>query len=580
MASVPSNETNLPALSGLQPLSFARMLWKQWVLLLVTWAALSIAGIVVVMQLPTLYSAEAMILVESQKIPENLVASTVNAEIQDRLATIRQQILSSTRLQKVIDKFGLYSKEKAVMSREELIEAMRKDIKITLERGWTRNQPGAFRISYTGPGPEIVASVANELSSQFMEENMRTRENQAVGTSEFLDTQLQQAKKSLEEQEAKVAEYKRTHNGELPEQEHSLISVIDNMKVQLQALQEAVNRSQQSKTLLEQELGSAEAYVAATNRMLTEPAAPVVNSQGQVVSPGTPGAVAVKRSDVLRKELSDLLLRYKPEFPVVRETQALLTQVLKQEDEDARRMQREAAAQAQVSAKQTSSAPQPAAKTTGVRPEVAQILIREQSRVNTLKTQIQLIEKDVADKQLQHDQMVKAIGEYQVRLERLPLRQQEMSGLLRDYDISKDNYKSLLNKEFSAEMSSDMEKRQKAERFTILDPARVPEKPAKPNRPLLNGISVAVSLVFALIVSIGREWKQGYLLGDWELPEGTQVLGYVPSIVPRRTRAKAEPPAQASVVTAGPRMLRWGLISSLFLSVVVLVVIGLWLRRG
>src|SRR5262249_19631930 len=142
-------------------LTIARVLWKDkaWVAAIVIVCGLISA--VIVYALPAVYRAEAVILVESQKIPERYVYSTVNTEVQDRLATISQQILSTSRLLKVIDTFGLYKEERKRMVQEEVIEQMRKDIKITLEKGWTQNRPGAFRIGYEGRNPAIITEVTN-----------------------------------------------------------------------------------------------------------------------------------------------------------------------------------------------------------------------------------------------------------------------------------------------------------------------------------------------------------------------------------------------------------------------------------
>src|SRR5262249_52977661 len=156
------------------------------------------------------------------KIPERYVYSTVNTEVQDRLATISQQILSTSRLLKVIDTFGLYKEERKRMVQEEVIEQMRKDIKITLEKGWTQNRPGAFRIGYEGRNTAIITEVTNQIANLFIEENLRTRERQAEGTADFIDSQLAEAKKNLDDLEAKVSKYKLAHNGELPEQESAL----------------------------------------------------------------------------------------------------------------------------------------------------------------------------------------------------------------------------------------------------------------------------------------------------------------------------------------------------------------------
>ena len=150
----------------------------------------------------------------------------MNTDVGDRLQTISQQILSSTRLQKIIDDFGLDSEEKKTHFQEEIIDLMRKDIDIKLERGWTGGRPGAFRVAYRGPNPNIVAEVANRISNLFIEENLKTREVQAEGTSEFIDAQMQDAKKKLSETETAVSQFKLQHNGELPQQESALMGTL------------------------------------------------------------------------------------------------------------------------------------------------------------------------------------------------------------------------------------------------------------------------------------------------------------------------------------------------------------------
>src|ERR1035437_515660 len=149
----------------LAPLSIMRMLWKRKLLVLICWVAVSITIAVVVYELPTEYTAEALILVDAQKIPEKFVTSTVSTDVQDRLATISQQILSSTRLKKIIDDFDLYHVEKKSAVQEEILEMMRKDISIKLERGWVGNRPGAFRIGYQGQDPALAAQGAKPTTN-------------------------------------------------------------------------------------------------------------------------------------------------------------------------------------------------------------------------------------------------------------------------------------------------------------------------------------------------------------------------------------------------------------------------------
>jgi len=524
LAAQQNGKLTAPAAS-LHPLSIVRMLWKQSGLIILMWVLLSIGAVVFVHRLPPVYKAESLVLVESQKIPESLVASTVNAELQDRLATISQQILSGTRLQKIIDKFNLYSPDKKSRTQEEIIETMRKDIKITLERGWTRNQPGAFHISYMGSNPEITAAVANDITALFVEENMRTREVQATGTSEFIENQLGQAKKSLEEQEKKVSEYKRLHNGELPEQEQSLLSRLEQLRTELQGNQEAVARAQQTKMLLEGSVESAEASRAALMSAGTLTVEPGTVNPVTGAPASTPTSQQPKRSTVLANELAALRARYTDLHPLVKETQSALALAQKEEEAEQRRQDQAAEAAKKNMQTGTSEVRQPK-----LSPAAQQLLVREQERVQGLKTQLSVAQKDLEARQNERQQTLAAIADYQGRLERIPLRQQEMASLTRDYEVSQNNYKSLLTRNFTADIASDMEKRQKAERFTTLDSARVPEKPYKPNRPLWDAAGSILALLLAGTIACAREWKRDVILGDWELPQGVAILGKIPPI--------------------------------------------------
>ena len=166
------------------PLSMARGLWKRKLWLAATWIVATIAAVTVAYRLPAVYQAEAVILVELQGIPEKYVSSTVNADLQDRLNRISQQILSSTQLQGIIDRFGLYPEMRQTASPEDIFHKMRGDITISVENR-TKDRPAAFRIACRGSQPQVVAQVVNHISSLLIEENGRSREVQAAGTSQL-----------------------------------------------------------------------------------------------------------------------------------------------------------------------------------------------------------------------------------------------------------------------------------------------------------------------------------------------------------------------------------------------------------
>jgi polysaccharide biosynthesis transport protein len=515
--------------SEFAPLSLLRATWKNKGTALCVWGVLSVATVVTVYRLPSVYKAETLILVESQKIPEKLVSSTVNAELQDRLATISQEVLSATRLQGLIEKFGLYKEERASHVQEEIIEIMRKDMSIKLERGWSRNQPGAFRVTYQGTNPETIAAVVNQIGNFFIEENLKTREEQATGTSEFLKAQLEEAKKSLEEQERRLSEYKRQHPGELPQQENSILGALANLRLQLQGNQDATARAEANKVILDTTFSAAEGSLASMMSAGRQSQADATARAAPVTSATAPNN-GPKESDVWKARLDALRARYTDSYPEVVEARAMLDRAL--EEEEARTQQKAAAAAAvaQNSAPATAETQgaQGQGSSTGVEytPEVR----REQERVASLRAQAAAAAKDLEDRKTERGKILADIASYQGRVENLPVREQEMAGVMRDYQISKANYEQLLSKNLSADMSTDMEKRQKAEKFTVLDVARTPEKPFKPIRPLYYTGGIVLALLLGAGAAFVQELKRNVILGEWELPPDITVLGRVPRI--------------------------------------------------
>jgi succinoglycan biosynthesis transport protein ExoP len=520
-------ETETPNVK-FSPLSIARAIWKRKFLVLGFWLVLTAAVIVIVARLPAVYQAEALILVDSQKIPDKFVSSTVNSDLQDRITTISQQILSSTGLKKVIDDFRLYPVERKTLFEEELLEKMRKDIGIKLEPGYNKNRPGAFRISFQGPDPASVAQVANRLANLFIEENLRTREVQAQGTSEFIDAQLQEAKKTLDEQEKAVTEYKLQHNGELPQQENSISSVLARLQVELATNRDAINRTQQNKVMVENSLSTTEASLSALSAAIA-----VRNSSPQnlaVFAGAGQGFVSVgkKPSEVRKAELEDLLKQFAPLHPQVRRMEREIARLEANEaiQESAAAVAAAAAAASNTSSKADSSAPFRAGNVTDAL-NMAQV----NERISTLKAQLSLTDKDLEFRKAEHDRIVRDMTSSEARLSRLPIREQEMARITRDYEMSKVNYRSLLDKRLAAVMATDMEHRQKSERFNLLDAARTPGRPQKPNRELLDAAGALAGLAFGIFIAFALELRRDVILGEWELPSDVVILGRLPNIL-------------------------------------------------
>ena len=537
-----------PALSRL---SILRTIWKRKLPITLTWVFFAACAVAIVRTLPAVYLAEAVILVDSQKIPEKFVSATVASDLDDRIATIREMLLSSGELKKVIDDFGLYKEERKTHFEEEILDMMRKDITINVDptvnggSGRDKRTP-AFRVGYQGPDPQLVMRVANRLTDLYVEENLKSRESQAAGTSAFLDTQLREAKKRLDELEATVSAYKLQHNGELPQQEQSLSGTLSRLQTELEANRDAINRAQQTRVILESNLNAMEATLSAQTQAWEQAqhAAEQAQRAGEPATlslePDQNGKTLQKRtSEALLEQLEVLRARYSEDHPDVIRLKTDIEKVKKLEEQ-----RKTAAAETTLENKKTTADLAPSTKRAGPTPREPAEMARIREQMAGLRSQIRGSDKELEDRLAEQQRILHDLGIYQNRMEHLPVREQEMAQITRDYEMSKENYKSILDKKMAAEMALDMERRQQSERFTVLDRARLPEKPVKPKRPMLYGAGAALSLALGLLVGFAAELRKNVVLGEWELPEGTPVLARLPFIeVPLRaaeTKSKAK----------------------------------------
>src|ERR1017187_1783110 len=244
---MPAVKATAPSLS---PEHYLRIILhrKWWVI--TVFLVVSAATAVVAYRLPDIYTSDTLILVDPQKVPDSYVKATVTGDVRNRLGTLSQQILSATRLQRIIDTLNLYPLEQKTLAREDITIKMRKDVSVSVVSDFGGSQDlTAFRITYSGREPRLVAQVANELASLFIDENLKAREQQATGTTEFLQNQLQETRKALEAQEAKLKDFKLRHIGEMPEQQAADLQILGQLQSQLQLEGDALSRAEQQKSL-------------------------------------------------------------------------------------------------------------------------------------------------------------------------------------------------------------------------------------------------------------------------------------------------------------------------------------------
>jgi uncharacterized protein involved in exopolysaccharide biosynthesis len=276
--------------------------WRRKWVLLVPFVVVALGTIVVARFLPDRYRSETTILVVSQRVPEDYVPGTVDSSAQDRLLAINDQILSRSRLEQIIQEFNLYAGERRTMIMQDVIDRMRRDIGIQITKG----EP-TFRISYTGDAARTTMQVTERLASFFIDENLRDRAALAESTSQFLESQLQEARSRLITHEKKLEAYRRAHAGELPSQLQANLQSMQNAQMQMQALSQALSQDRDRRLMLERLLADAEASPVA-------PPETVVAPGGSDVVATPPGSAA-QQLEAARAALRAAELRLKPEHP-------------------------------------------------------------------------------------------------------------------------------------------------------------------------------------------------------------------------------------------------------------------------
>ncbi|HTR37124.1 MAG TPA: Wzz/FepE/Etk N-terminal domain-containing protein [Bryobacteraceae bacterium] len=502
----------------------ALILHRKW-LVLTTFVLVAAATAVVAYMLPDIYRSETVILVDPQRVPDSYVKATVTGDVRNRLTTLSQQILSATRLERIIDTMNLYPKERKTKAREDVITKMRSDIAVNMVGDGGGSQDlAAFRITYRGRDPRLVAQVANALASLFIEENLKAREEQATGTEEFLNSQLEEMRKTLETDEAKLKNFKLQHIGEMPEQQTADLQILGQMQSQMQLESDALSRAEQQRTYIE-------------SMMATSTAGPVIDmddtepavSKAEKKAPKTP-------LELHKEQLAKLLTTFTEKYPPV--------QRLKRQIEVEELLQGVPPPPAPVTAHGASAASStPASPASPANPAAdpethAAKPARPPRYVNpVLEAQLKQIDDEVAKHRVERQRLSKVVGEYQKKLEEIPVREQQITDLVRDYEISKGRYSQLLEKKLSADTATQLEIRQKGERFSILDPAQPAQRPDQPKRAVIDGVGAVGGLALGLLLALTTEFLGMSITSAEQITElvNVPVLEVIPLI---NTRAE------------------------------------------
>jgi polysaccharide chain length determinant protein (PEP-CTERM system associated) len=467
---------------------------RRWGICLPALVVMAAAGAVALL-LPPVYKSSSTILIEEQEIPPEYVMSTVTGYAEKRLQTIQQRIMSFTKLLEVINRFNLYADLRESWATEEIVDQMRKDIKLqTLSAdvvdprtGQPKKATIAFTLSYEGKNPQVVQQVANVLASLYLEENLQVRERQAQETSKFFDEEAKAVRAHLADLEAKIATFKKTHVQELPELLPTNLQGLERSERDIEILNDQIRTQRERESYLQTQLAA--------------------------IPPS--GSEDKRRLDDLRVQLTSLRSRFSDQYPDVVKTRAEIAELEKRLGDRG--------------------------KPDGGKPgEIVGGQPDNPSYV-ALAAQLASTKAEIESFRRQMEEVKRKREEYRSRVEATPRVEEEYKALIVERDNTLIKFNDLVRKSMEARVAHGLEREQKGERFTLIDPARLPERPHKPNRLAIIVIGVVMGIGAGAGVGALREFSDRSMRSTDALAFHTSmpVLVAIPVIVTdeeRRTR--------------------------------------------
>ncbi len=463
---LPDTETNLR-----ETIDFVlRILRSRKLLILGCAALLAVLTAAVSPLVPKKYKSEALILIVRQEVPERYVTPTSTTTVSEEVAGMAEEVLSRTRLMVIIDDLHLYANERKTQAPEEIVEKMRKkiDIKPLMASDLAPNRKdfSAFKIAFSAQDPQIAQDVTSRLTSLFIQENLKNRQDQATNTADFLSSQLDTVKKKLDDQEARLRDYKLQHIGELPEQQQGNMAILGALQAQLQNTVSAEARNEEQKAYLESILNNYRDFAAraAANGPVSHTATPLEQAQAQL-----------KHLQSLKAQLLEI---YKPAFPeVVKVERAIARQQIVVQDLESQ----EAAAKA-------SSPASSATENKGYEMQTAQI-----------KSQLEVNQMEMGKLKKDEQRLKNEMDLYQNKINQAPVREQQLADVVRDNQLVKQNYADLLNKKQQSQLAASLEKQEQGQHFRLIDPPSLPKAPSGPPPIAIS----AGGALFGLIIGVG-----------------------------------------------------------------------------
>ncbi len=478
--------------------------------------------------LPKIYRTSTLILVQPQKIPESYVRTTITASISDQLSTISQEILSRTRLERIIQDVNPYPDLKDTVPAEDIVEKMRRSIEVNLQSRSPNGGQNAFSISFEGEDPKMITIVTNQLASLFIQEHLKVRELQAEGTSSFLMRELAVVEKELLRKERDLKAFRERNMGKLPQQLEANLGIFGRLQQQLQTTHMTLKTAEDRVMILQSQMEQLKKSVTPPHSLL--PSGKRIVSEREPVPEKVENPLNAQLNQ-LKRELKNARSRYTENHPDImelkRKIETLEPEALAEKEgtqREARQRQKRAQEERRTESEPVQVPPDPMTE---------RLLLPYREQYTSARLEVERIKAE--EVKLKEDILL-----YQKRIEDTPKLEQELLSLNRDYDLLKATYQSLMDKKIQSQMAENLERKQQGEQFKVLDPARFPERPIKPdrNRILLMGMGIG------FLVGMGLAWfresldQTFHLEEDLEADLGLPILAIIPNLREEKSLAR------------------------------------------
>lgn len=463
---------------------------------------LLVLAAVVALGLPAIYKSRAVILIEQQEIPQDLVRSLVTSFADQRIQVISQRVLTNANLLEIIEKYDLYAEDRRRDPMEKIVLKMRDEITVApisadvvdQKSGKSMKATIAFELAFDNESPAVAQRVASDLVSLFLNENLKQRTEATEETLTFLTAESEKLGANVAELESKLAAFKERNAGALPELSQLNLQLMNSREQELVQIDNQIRSLEQQRVYLESELAQQQPTTdlySETGQRILGPADRLKVLESEYIplsaryGAGHPDVVAMRKEiDSLRREAG----MGAPANEIEAKRAQLVTELASARERygadhpDVKRLTREIASVEEQMARAASS-PVPAPSARPDNPAYIQL----QARLDATLA-------DMRSLQAQRASLQAKIGEFEARLTAAPQVEREYKSLTRDYEIAVLKYQEVLAKRQEADLARNLESGQKGERFTLIEPPLVPEQPDRPNRLAIGLLGVVLAL--------------------------------------------------------------------------------------